>query len=238
MLIVNMTKIKPMRKNGIMSRMLVLTILACMSAFAMNAEEKYQYNEFYFQRSSLFELLPVDSDDIVFWGNSLTNGCEWHELFGNPNIKNRGISSDVIQGLIDRSEPILQGHPRKVFILSGVNDISHNLSADSVARVMEKLIVKVKTESPNTKIYLQSLLPINNDFGRYKAMKGKEGVIIETNKKLESLARKHGIVWIDLYSKFVGQDGKMKKEYTNDGLHLLGAGYIVWRDAIIDYVND
>ena len=33
-------------------------------------------------------------------------------------------------------------------------------------------------------------------------------------------------------------DGKMKKEYTNDGLHLLGAGYIVWRDAVIGYVNE
>ena len=69
-------------------------------------------------------------------------------------------------------------------------------------------------------------------------MIGKENVIIETNKRFEALAEKHGIVWIDLYSRFVGPDGKMKKEYTNDGLHLLGAGYIVWRDAVIGYVNE
>ena len=40
-----------------------------------SAQEKYQYNEFYYQRSTLFEALPVGSDDIVFFGNSITNGC-------------------------------------------------------------------------------------------------------------------------------------------------------------------
>lgn len=202
-----------------------------------SAQEKYKYNEFYFQRSSLFELLPVKSSDIVFFGNSLTNGCEWHELFNNPKIKNRGISSDVIQGLIDRSDAILKGKPRKIFILSGVNDVSHNLTPDSIARAMEKLIVHVKEMSPKTKIYLQSLLPINNDFRRYKAMIGKEEVIVECNKLFEEVAKRQGVTWIDLYSCFADENGKMPKKYTNDGLHLLGPGYLVWRDAVAKYVK-
>ena len=138
-----------------------------------SAQEKYQYNEFYYQRSTLFEALPVGSDDIVFFGNSITNGCEWHELFGDSRIKNRGISSDVIQGLYDRCEVMMKGQPRKVFVMCGVNDISHNLSADSIATAMEKLIVHMRELSPQTEIYLQSILPINNDFRRYKAMLGK-----------------------------------------------------------------
>ena len=88
-----------------------------------SSQEKYQYNEFYYQRSTLFEALPVGSDDIVFFGNSITNGCEWHELFGDSRIKNRGISSDVIQGLYDRCEVMMKGQPRKVFVMCGVNDI-------------------------------------------------------------------------------------------------------------------
>ena len=66
---------------------------------SLSAQEAYQYNQFYYQRATLFEKLPIDSDDIVFLGNSITNGCEWHELFNNPNIKNRGISSDVSMGI-------------------------------------------------------------------------------------------------------------------------------------------
>ena len=50
---------------------------------SLSAQEAYQYNQFYYQRATLFEKLPIDSDDIVFLGNSITNGCEWHELFNN-----------------------------------------------------------------------------------------------------------------------------------------------------------
>lgn len=75
---------------------------------SLSAQEAYQYNQFYYQRSTLFEKLPIDSDDIVFLGNSITNGCEWHELFNNPNIKNRGISSDVSMGGLRSSRPDYQ----------------------------------------------------------------------------------------------------------------------------------
>lgn len=205
----------------------------------MEAQEKYEYNEFYYQRSSHFEMLPVDSDDIVFLGDSQTNGCEWHELLGNPNVKNRGISSDVIQGFADRVQPIIDGRPAKLFILGGVNDISHDLTPDSIATAMRNLIVKVRRGTPATKVYLQSLLPIDNSFRRYKAMTGKESVIVETNKLLKKVAEETGATWIDLYSRMVDPaTGNMRKGLTNDGLHLLGAGYAVWRDAVLPYVEE
>lgn len=205
----------------------------------MAAQEKYEYNEFYYQRSSHFEMLPVGSDDIVFLGDSQTNGCEWHELLGNPNVKNRGISSDVIQGFADRVQPIIDGRPAKLFILGGVNDISHDLTPDSIATAMRNLIVKVRRGTPATKVYLQSLLPIDNSFRRYKAMTGKESVIVETNKLLKKVAEETGATWIDLYSRMVDPaTGNMRKGLTNDGLHLLGAGYAVWRDAVLPYVEE
>lgn len=220
-----------------MRRILMAVAAVCGLWSMASAQEKYQYNEFYYQRSSLFEVLPVKSDDIVFFGNSLTNGCEWHELFNNPHVKNRGISSDVIQGLYDRCDVMLKGKPRKIFLLCGVNDISHNLSADSIATAMENLVAHIKELSPKTKIYLQSLLPINNDFRRYKAMIGKEDTIVECNKRFEQIAKRQKVTWIDLYSKFADENGKMPKKYTNDGLHLLGPAYLIWRDAVAKYVK-
>ena len=131
-------------KKSIMASLL---LAATLFSSDMAAQEKYVYNEFYFQRSSLFSELPVGKKDIVFLGDSQTNGCEWHELLGMKNVKNRGISSDVIQGFIDRVDPIVEGQPAKVFILGGVNDISHDLTPDSLCTSMEKLIVKIKQGS-------------------------------------------------------------------------------------------
>lgn len=218
---------------------MILSALVLSGVCGMEAQEKYEYNEFYYQRSSHFEMLPVGSDDIVFLGDSQTNGCEWHELLGNPNVKNRGISSDVIQGFADRVQPIIDGRPAKLFILGGVNDISHDLTPDSIATAMRNLIVKVRRGTPATKVYLQSLLPIDNSFRRYKAMTGKESVIVETNKLLKKVAEETGATWIDLYSRMVDPaTGNMRKGLTNDGLHLLGAGYAVWRDAVLPYVEE
>ena len=213
-----------------------LVVLACLSA---KAQEKYVYNEFYYQRATLFELLPIKSTDIVFLGDSQTNGCEWAELLGNPNVKNRGISSDVIQGFADRVQPIIDGEPAKIFILGGVNDVSHSISADSIATAMRNLVRKIKVGTPCTKIYLQSLLPIDNSFKRYKNLIGKEQVIVDANVLLKKMAEEEDIVWIDLFSKMVDPaTGAMRKGLSNDGLHLLGEGYFVWRDAVLPYVNE
>ena len=220
-------------------RTFILAATTALAISGMAAQEKYEYNEFYYQRSTLFAELPVKSGDIVFLGDSQTNGCEWHEMLDRPNVKNRGISSDVIQGFADRVDAIVSGRPAKIFILGGVNDISHNLSADSIATAMEHLIVKIKKSSPSTRIYLQSLLPIDNSFRRYKAMIGKEQVIVDSNRKLQEVAKRQNVTWIDLFSKMADPaTGAMKKGLTNDGLHLLGAGYLIWRDAVLPYVEE
>ena len=170
-------------------------------------------------------------------GNSLTDGCEFNELLGNRHIKNRGIVGDIVQGLIDRIDPIIKGQPKKLFIMSGVNDISHDVSADSIARVTEKLIAMVKQGSPRTKIYLQSLLPFNNDVREWKLLKGRDHVVVEANILLEQVARRQGVTWINLYPLFADENGRLRADLTNDGLHLMGKGYLIWRDAIKPYIK-
>ena len=191
---------------------------------------------YYVRRATLFDLLPVGKKDIIMLGNSLTDGAEWNELLHNRHVKNRGIVGDIVQGMYERMEPILKGQPKKIFIMGVVNDISHDVSGDSIARAIERLIVLIKTRSPRTKIYLQSMLPFNNDVRLWKLLKDREHVVVEGNRALEQVARRQRVTWIDLYPLFVDADGKLKAEYTNDGLHLLGPAYLIWRDAIKPYV--
>jgi lysophospholipase L1-like esterase len=216
---------------------LLLTIVIATMGMTATAQHP-NYSPIYDQRASLFEVLPVDSTSIVFLGNSITQGCEWHELFGIPEIKNRGISGDIVDGMRERIEPIVAGKPRKIFIMCGINDISHNLPADSIASNFAKLVDYIHAETPSTKIYIQSILPIHNGFKRYKAIFGKENVVPETNKLLEQYANTRGFTWINLYDLFIDSEGNLNCEYTNDGLHLLGKGYLVWRDAIMPYVTE
>ncbi|MBR5640405.1 MAG: hypothetical protein IKW83_11885 [Muribaculaceae bacterium] len=224
-----------------MKRFILILITAVAAVTALQAqppERTANQDKYYVRRATHFDDLPVYRNDIIMLGNSLTDGAEWNELFRNPNVKNRGIIGDIVQGLYERMEPILQGQPRKIFILSGVNDVSHGVDGDSIGRVMEKLIVLIKERSPRTEIYLQSMLPFNTDVQMWKLLAGREQVVIDGNRAMEEVCKRQGVTWINLYPLFVDKNGKLREDLTNDGLHLLGPGYLIWRDAVINYVND
>lgn len=212
----------------------ILLVFYTLCSFAQTRK----YSTFYEQRASHFEQLPISTLDIVFVGNSITNGGEWHEIFNNKNIKNRGISGDIAEGLYDRLGAILEGEPHKIFLMIGINDIARNNSIDSIVFHIEKSISKIHKESPNTTIYLQSVLPVNPDFGMF-SQHMKPDMIIKLNTELEKLADRSSSVYINLYSHFV-IDGttKMKPEYTNDGLHLLGTGYQKWGEILSSYIDN
>ena len=216
-----------------MKKCLLLLVLALsvLGALAQANQDVY-----YVRRVTLFDQLPVGKKDIIMLGNSLTDGAEWNELLNNRHVQNRGIVGDIIQGYYERMEPILKGQPKKIFILGGVNDVSHDVSGDSIARAIEKLIVLIKTRSPRTKIYLQSMLPFNNEVRLWKYLKDRAQVVVDGNRALEQVARRQGVTWINLYPLFVDENGRLRAEYTNDGLHLLGPAYLVWRDAIKPYL--
>lgn len=197
-----------------------------------------KYTEFYYQRASLFDVLPVDSSNIVMLGNSLTNGAEWHELFGNAKVVNRGITGDTAQGIKDRLKPVTDGKPAKIFLLTGANDISHHLTPDSIARAIVDLVVTIKEQTPDTKIYVESILPINNSFGRYKNMIDKEPVVTEVNRLMQPQLEALGVTWLDVNPLFADENGNLRYDYTNDGLHLLGPAYLVWRDYLLPYINE
>ena len=217
-----------------MKRILILAaaLFTVCTAFAQS-----EYN---LQRRSLFEVLPVYSSDIVFLGNSITDGCEWAELFNNRHVKNRGISADRSGWLLDRLDPIINGHPKKLFLMIGTNDLAVGIAPEEVAANVEKLLDRFAEESPWTKIYVQSILPVNGVDTKAKPKnhwkKGAE--IIETNKLLETLCEgRKNVMYVDVYSALVDEKGMLDKQYTNDGLHLTGEGYVVWRDAIKQHVK-
>lgn len=218
----------PLMKKCIL---LLVVALSVLTALAQANQDVY-----YVRRVTLFDQLTVGKKDIIMLGNSLTDGAEWNELLNNRHVKNRGIVGDIIQGYYERMEPILKGQPKKIFILGGVNDVSHDVSGDSIARAMEKLIVLIKTRSPRTKIYLQSMLPFNNEVRLWKYLKDREQVVVDGNRALEQVARRQGVTWINLYPLFVDDNGRLRAEYTNDGLHLMGPAYLIWRDAIKPYI--
>ena len=193
------------------------------------------YTDHYYKRFLQFMDEPaIGNKDIVMLGNSLTeNGGDWAARLGNKNVRNRGIIGDEVMGVYDRLHQILPGHPAKLFLLIGVNDVSHDLTTDTIVGMIRVTVERIQKESPDTKLYLQSLLPINKSFGRYKRLAGKTNMIPEINKQLEELAKEKGLTYINLFPLFTEKGRNvLRAELTTDGLHLKEEGYKIWVKAI------
>jgi sialate O-acetylesterase len=202
----------------------------------LSGAQTQKYSTFYLQRASLFSKLTITPKDIVFIGNSITNGAEWNELFPQKRVKNRGISGDTSEGVYDRLDPVVKGKPAKIFILIGINDISRGIEVETIVQNMKRIVEKIQNESPKTKIYIQSILPVNPDFGMFKTHMKPE-LIKEINQQYQNIAKEYNVNYINLYPHFLeeGTD-RMNEKYTNDGLHLLGEGYLLWSEIIKPYL--
>jgi lysophospholipase L1-like esterase len=229
----------PMLNNfqeGYMKNLLMLLIF--LTAISVAAQENQKYGTYYYQKKSLFELLPNDENEIIFLGNSITDGSEWAELFRDPRIKNRGISADITDGVLERLDEVTESHPLQIFLMIGINDLSRGQSVQLILENYHKIINKIQRDSEDTQILIQSILPVNDNFAKFENHVNKSDLVIELNTKLKNICQEYGVIYIDLYSQFTDDNGKLDVKYTNDGLHLTGPGYLLWKSIIEDFIHD
>lgn len=221
-----------------MKRLAINSLIALTALAAATHADAADRSEYWRQKVSLFDTLPVSEDNIVMLGNSITDGGEWAELLGDSRVLNRGISADTIDGVAERLGQVTAGHPAKIFLLIGINDVSHNLTPGEMSRGTAALIDSIHQQSPRTRVYLQSVMPVDNSFGRYRNLAGKEEVITQLNALLRQVAADHGADWVDLWPALADRQGRLRQGFTNDGLHLTGAGYQAWVQALRPYVSN
>lgn len=186
--------------------------------------------KYYIDKRSLYEILKLEENDIIFIGDSLIGACEWSELFADIRIKNRGMGGDTTEKVYERLDKILASQPHKIFIMVGIIDMGQKISNSQIVMNYKKIIDKILNESPHTKIYIQSILPVNNNLNNFEKRQNEE--IIKLNKQIEVLTSEDKSTYIDLFSFFAKENNQLNEKYTNDGLHLNGSGYLLWKSKI------
>jgi lysophospholipase L1-like esterase len=184
--------------------------------------------EHYQSKVARFESEPAIPGSIVFLGNSITEGGQWHELTGNSNIINRGIGGDITFGVLQRVDEVIRHKPSKVFILIGINDIGKDIPDAVIADNCRKIILRLQKGSPETRIYLQSILPLNPDVRGFPQHYDKQSHVVNTNKLLANVARSTTVTFLDLHALFLDADQNLDEKFTADGLHLNESAYKKW----------
>ena len=215
---------------------LILLAILLITANAF-AQITGKFGTYYDQRELLFEAMPTSENDIIFLGNSITDGGEWCELFENPNCKNRGISGDIVAGVLNRLETITKGQPAMIFLMIGTNDMNHGINNDSIALGVREVVQRIKRESPHTHIIVQSILPTNDCYGLFTGHTKRWQDVAVINNMIKTMTEEENVTYLDLYNHFATEEGKMDPKYSNDGLHLNALGYQLWKEIVDDEIG-
>lgn len=170
----------------------------------------------------------VKPGGIVFVGDSITQGFPTDMLNANVPIYNRGISGDKIggyyYGVLDRmNESVYDLKPSVVFLLIGINNFTYwQTPPEEMEKGYDRLLSELKQNCPETKVYVQSVLPLRGGWARHN------GWVLEVNALLNKLAKKYGHTYLDIHQYLKDEKGELKKEFTGDGLHVNSAGYLEW----------
>lgn len=184
--------------------------------------------EIYPSRVDLYRSFKHSKKDIVFLGNSITFWGEWPELLRMKHIKNRGIPGDITYGVLARLDEVIKGKPAKVFILIGINDVAKGIPDSIIISNCRRMVQRIQSGSPRTKIYFQTMLPTNASFNKLTAHYNKGEHIQRVNAGLKAMAAEENVVLIDLYAAFADDEGNLYKHLSFDGVHLTKEGYDIW----------
>jgi len=165
---------------------------------------------------------------VVMLGDSLTHMGRWELMFPDARMRNFGIGGERSAHLLMRLEPVIRIRPQKLFLLIGTNDLASGLSPEEIAVNVAQLLDTLAARLPDCRLHLQSALPRQRRFAAR---------IRQLNALYAGIAAQRGIAFIDLYPLFDDGSGELRTELTYDRLHLMGAGYVIWRDALAPYID-
>lgn len=190
----------------------------------------------------------AEKGQVVFAGSSLMEMFPINKLLKEHNddtvIYNRGVGgflSDELLNVIDVCAVDLA--PSKLFINIGTNDLSwSSIPISDLMANYDRIITTVENAVPNAKIYLMAYYPVNFEAASEEM---KECLKIRTNEKItaanaevKKLAEKHGQRYIDINKNLKDEKGRLKAEFTIEGMHINENGYRAIYDDIMKYVKE
>ena len=183
--------------------------------------------------------------EILFTGSSLMEQFPIHELMMNDGmdlvIYNRGIGGFTTRDMMEHMEEMVFGtEPSRIFINIGTNDMNAPyFSQDRLLENYEAILRQIQKRLPAAEINVMAYYPVNEvdkvpdgPWGKTLFVNRTNRTIDRLNQALEKLAEKLGCRFINVNKGLTDENGRLKKEYTIEGVHMYANGYRVVLDNL------
>ena len=177
---------------------------------------------------------------ILFTGSSLMEQFPINELLmsnGMPQvIYNRGIGGFTTDDMLQHMEEMVFGtEPSRIFINIGTNDISKpEYRLETLMANYREILTRVRERLPQADIYMMAYYPVNETdklpdtpaAAEMFANRNNENIDL-ANQAAERLAGEMGCHFINVNDGLTDGNGKLKEEFTIEGIHMYANAYQV-----------
>jgi lysophospholipase L1-like esterase len=169
-----------------------------------------------------------DQNTIVLIGDSITEGFNVRLLLKERNILNYGVSGDSTVECLERiSDQWFERSPESIYICIGTNDLVRDRTDQEILENIRTIVDRVRRAVPVSAVMLTSLFPTRENPPRPNER------IRGFNEGLKRLSTELRTGYFDVHHHFADERGDLKKEFTEDGLHLTEAAYRRWAEILL-----
>ena len=179
-------------------------------------------------------------DDAAFVGDSITEGIKLYEVMTNATVvAARGINLDNVftddqirtaQGNSTVMGALEAAEPKKIYIMFGANGVGW-FTEQHFTDVYTKFVQAVKEQHPDSQIYLQSILPVTQEFDDSREDISNDK-INRYNELVVEIAEEQKVHYLDVASAFKDEKGCLPEDSNGDGMHFGNKYYQKWFDYL------
>ena len=189
---------------------------------------------------------PVGNDyfqDAAFVGDSRTDGFLIYSGIGcGDNLTSNGLSIFQLaeKKVLKRGENsytllevLAQKEYGKVYLSLGVNELGI-YNDEGFYRAYCSAIDRIRESQPNAVIYIQGLIPLNEDVIRKTGGQDylRNDRLLVYNELMKQAASEKKVAFLDLNPVFTDETGQLPADASGDGVHLRGTYCKQWLEYL------
>ncbi|MDP1932671.1 MAG: GDSL-type esterase/lipase family protein [Gammaproteobacteria bacterium] len=209
----------------------MLLLVCSLQLSAQELPDPARYEEAIQKFEEQDRLSPPPANAIVLTGSSSI--MYWNEEapadLAPLTVIPRGFGGTVMNDVLHYLDRVaLVYKPRAILIYEGDNDTGrNNIPNDVIIDQLEKIISRIHTELPETRIYVLAVKPSVLRVASWPVAQA-------LNERYKAIADTDPLVtYIDTATPFLKSDGTVMTDiFVEDNLHLNEKGYDIWAAAV------
>ncbi|WP_298845815.1 GDSL-type esterase/lipase family protein [Clostridium sp.] len=229
-------------KNGYLKVGTVILVLGILIIGTIYREGGVGYTKYEVYAKTIYNKREFKNNQVTFLGDNIVDKCNLNALFNDANIVNEGKAWDTTIDILNRLDDVIKIKPKTLFLHIGINDLKQTkgqiskINIDKSMQNYSDIIKIIKTKLPNTKIYIESILPVDNNIIAQKYKSDKLYNFYISNDYIKVFNTNLKIIALENNVTYINHSTFNPTTETVDGIQPNVKGYFILKNDLQQYI--